>query len=286
MLALITLALAASGMMSVQAATSLTTCQKQLIFEATNTYENSQIDPLYSYCENLDDGRGFTCGIVGFTTGTHDAYQVILQYNKASGSTGEFKDYLTALRTLDSKEQTGSVKGLKGFCKVWEGAATNPVFRQVQEDARDTMYFKPSQGFADNLGLDLPLTRGQLYDAAIQHGIGEDYDSLDAMVARATAAAGGSPSSVPPVDELTWLDKFLTVREDTLCHPENKETQKEWCESVTRVKSYRHALDSGKTGMFEETLEILDNDGKSLTLTCSADSSSTFSVQDTSSEDN
>jgi chitosanase len=51
---------------------SLDLCQKSIVFQTTNIFENSQLHFAFDYCENIKDGRGYTSGIIGFTTGTHD----------------------------------------------------------------------------------------------------------------------------------------------------------------------------------------------------------------------
>ena len=83
------------------------------------------------------------------------------------------------------------------------------------------------------LGLAMPLARAQLYDAAIQHGVGDDPDSLGSLIARAgrrRSAASG---------EDAWLDAFFDVRITTLRAPSNTATAGAWSESTDRVECMR-----------------------------------------------
>ncbi|KAJ1645742.1 hypothetical protein LPJ64_002719, partial [Coemansia asiatica] len=54
----------------------LSGCAKSIALQITNIYENGDTKFHYDYCENLHDGRGYTAGIVGFCTGTADAWEV------------------------------------------------------------------------------------------------------------------------------------------------------------------------------------------------------------------
>ncbi|KND03930.1 uncharacterized protein SPPG_01379 [Spizellomyces punctatus DAOM BR117] len=196
---------------------ALSDCQKSIVQQLTNTYENSQLNFAFDYCENIKDGRGYTVGIVGFTTATRDAFDVVNTYTKSSNYTGEFDPYYDRLKQLN---QTGdsSTSGLNGFCDAWYTASSNPAFRAVQVAKADTLYYVPSQGYAEQLNLNLPVSRGQLYDAAIQHGTDPDPDSLPSMISRVP-----KPSDM---DELTWISNFMKERTRTLCNTANKATQK------------------------------------------------------------
>jgi chitosanase len=246
---------------------ALNACQKSIIFQATNIYENSKVSFSYDYCENLGDGRGYTSGIIGFTTGTHDAYAVIRQYVATPGHGNEFEPYMEALKRIDQVSGLNpDVKGLSGYCAAWAKASAGQVFRSVQRSALESMYYNPSQKLADTVGLKLPLGRGQFYDAGVQHGIwpGAD-DTLNDMIDRTTKKVGGTPKTGK--SELTWVRAFLDMRATVLCNPKNRATQKVWCVSKSRVASYVYALDQSN-GSFDTSLPMLDNSGRKVTINC------------------
>ncbi|KAI9106122.1 lysozyme-like domain-containing protein, partial [Phlyctochytrium arcticum] len=184
------------------------TCQRSQIQQLTNQFENSQNNLAFDYCQDIKDGRGFTCGIVGFTTSTRDAFQVIDDYSKDPAYNREFDPYMDRLRELNST-QAESTAGLDGFCNTWYSTAANSsAFRAVQVARADALYYNPSQAIAEKYGVTAPLARGQLYDAAIQHGLEPDPDSMPSMAARVPRPAG--------MDDATWISAFMTERSRTL----------------------------------------------------------------------
>ena len=69
-----------------------------------------------------------------------------------------------------------------------------------------------------------------IYDAIIQHGEGDDPDGLQAIIDGACKSpdAGGY--------EVCWIESFNKCREKILRFAHDKDTRKEWRESVGRVK--------------------------------------------------
>ncbi|KAJ1946158.1 hypothetical protein EC988_005599 [Linderina pennispora] len=268
----------ALGLLATIATTNaaMSACSKKIALGLTNIYENGDTAFHYDYCENIHDGRGFTAGIAGFCTGTSDAWVVLQEYHKMTGGKDEFSKYDAVMKKLD-KSGSGSTSGLDGYCSVWgKLGKSDAKFRAAQDKVRDEMYFDPSQKLADKLGAQLDVTRAQLYDTTIQHGDGSDPDSVGALIKKTSAsfkadAKGSSGSTLKinghNVDEIVWLTKFLQVRTDDLKNPHNKETQKEWSESVTRVKSYQYVV-AQKQYKWSNSIKALDNDGKATTVKC------------------
>ncbi|KAJ3173924.1 hypothetical protein HDU87_007246 [Geranomyces variabilis] len=252
------LLLAAASLPALATAAALADCQKSMVQQLTNTFENSQLNFAFDYCSDIGDGRGYTCGVVGFTTSTHDAYDVVNTYVNSGNYSLEFDPYIATLATLNVTGDA-STKGLSGFCDAWYAAASNPTFRAVQIAKIDSLYYYPSQNISDTLQLTLPAARGQLYDAAIQHGVEADPDSMPSMVARVPRTPGMTDDA--------WLEAFLAERKRTLCHPSTPATQKAWCASVTRVNSYEHLTATGQSN-FTDAFSPLDNDGKEITIKC------------------
>ncbi|MFJ6567120.1 chitosanase [Streptomyces sp. NPDC091292] len=181
--------------------------KKELAQRIVASAENSSLDwkAQYGYVEDIGDGQGYTAGIIGFCTGTHDLSALVERYTKAHPDNGLAR-YLPALRAVDG---TDSHEGLDpGFTAAWKKEAEVPAFRAAQDADRDRFYFNPAVRLAklDGLG-----TLGQFiyYDAMVLHGPGSEpggfYGLREAAMAEADTPADGGK-------EKTYLDIFLDVR--------------------------------------------------------------------------
>jgi chitosanase len=209
---------------------SLTGLQKHRAEQLINLFENGSTDSSYDYVELLHDGRGITAGKVGFTTANGDLLVVVTEYTRRKPENSLVK-FLPRLREL-AEEESDSVEGLSGFTKAWEIAARDAVFRKVQDDITDRVYYQPAMRYVHTLGLQTALAQAAIYDTIIQHGGGEDPDSLSAIVERTNQAVKGTPAE--GVDEQIWLANFLKLRREDLAHAYNADTRAEWSESVGR----------------------------------------------------
>ncbi|MDN0194836.1 chitosanase [Streptomyces sp. S.PNR 29] len=181
--------------------------KKELAQQIVASAENSTLDwrSAYGYIEDIGDGQGYTAGIIGFCTGTHDLLTLVERYTEAHPGNGLAR-YLPALRKVDG---TDSHEGLDpGFTAAWKAEAEVPAFREAQDAERDRVYFDPAVRLAklDGLG-----TLGQFvyYDAMVFHGPGTKADGFYGLRDRAmreanTPAEGGS--------EKAYLDIFLDIR--------------------------------------------------------------------------
>lgn len=197
----------------------LTSEQKKRAEALTSVFENSTPEIDYEYAEDLGDGRGITSGRAGFCTGTGDAIEVVKRYTDLNHSNILAK-YLPELTRLENERirtdnDQGDVSGLYkigDYVSDWAAASKKLEFRNIQDSVVDDYYYKPSAQKADTLGLKLPLSRAQLYDAIIQHGDGNDPDSINALIERTNKKSGGNPAS-NKVDEKKWLRNFLAEEE-------------------------------------------------------------------------
>jgi chitosanase len=181
--------------------------KKEIAMQLVSSAENSSLDwrAQYAYIEDIDDGRGYTAGIIGFCSGTGDMLEVVARYTTAKPGNVLAK-YLPALRSVNG---TDSHAGLDpGFTGDWRTAAADPAFRAAQDAERDATYFNPAvaQGKADGL-----RTLGQFiyYDALVMHGPGSDPVSFGGI--RATALRTATPPSRGG-DETAYLHAFLDAR--------------------------------------------------------------------------
>ncbi|MEU9140230.1 chitosanase [Streptomyces sp. NPDC048404] len=194
---------AGAGMPAGLAAPAKKALAQQLVASA----ENSTLHwhEAYGYIEDIGDGQGYTAGVVGFCTGTHDLLTLVERYTRAHPDTGLAR-YLPALREVDG---TDSHEGLDpGFTAAWRHEAALAAFRRAQDSERDRVYFGPAVRIAklDGLG-----TLGQFvyYDAMVLHGPGTGAHSFHGLRER-TLREADPPSEGG--DEKAYLDRFLDIR--------------------------------------------------------------------------
>ncbi|MFE9430026.1 chitosanase [Streptomyces sp. NPDC006640] len=181
--------------------------KKELAQQLVASAENSTLDwrEAYAYVEDIGDGQGYTAGVIGFCTGTHDLLTLVESYTRKHPDNGLAR-YLPALRRVDGSD---SHEGLDpGFPAAWRHEATVPAFRAAQDAERDRVYFDPAvrQARRDGLG-----TLGQFiyYDAMVMHGPGTGDYGFYGLRDRALREAD------PPSQgggEKAYLDTFLDVR--------------------------------------------------------------------------
>ncbi|MGW6011220.1 chitosanase [Streptomyces sp. NPDC055210] len=183
--------------------------KKELAQRIVSSAENSSLDwrAQYGYIEDIDDGRGYTAGIIGFTTGTHDLLVLVERYTKAHPGNALAR-YLPALRKVDGSESHAGLGD--GFVAAWKAEAAKAAFQRAQDSERDRVYFDPAVRLAKRDGLGV-LGQFIYYDAMVMHGPGNPgfYGIRKQAMAEAdTPAEGGK--------EVSYLDIFLDMRKKTM----------------------------------------------------------------------
>ena len=177
------------------------------VFALVSSAENSTTDyaEQYAYVEDIGDGRGYTAGIIGFTTGTGDLLEVVERYTQLKPK-NELKKYIPALEQVNG---TDSHDGLgNAFEKDWENAAQSVEMIQAQNDIVDKEYMDVALEYAKEDGL-RPLGQYIYYDALVVHGSGDDKDCFEA-IRDAALAKEKTPSDGG--DETEFLAAFLNAR--------------------------------------------------------------------------
>jgi chitosanase len=206
-------------------------CAEQM----TNIFENESISLKYDEIEDLNDGDGYTAGRAGFTTKEGDLLQVVEVYDGIRPN-NVLSGFIPILKEV---RETASIRGLGALPAAWKKAASDPLFRQAQDQVSDKLYYTPAMEAADDLHLQSPLAKFALYDAIIQHGTGDDPDSLGGIIRAATRAARGPPYKA---GEEKWLMAFLTARREVLLNAADPETRAAWKASVGRVNEQLRLL--------------------------------------------
>lgn len=221
---------------TVQAATN----PKTTIQKLTSVFENSTPNLAYTYIENIGDGRGLTFGFPGFCSGTYDGTMFLKEYQRLNPYNKLVK-YIPAFERIDALPHpdgmTDDTTGLTNFPNDFKSCGSDSAFKQAQHNVVDRLYWNPSQAAASEIGATLNITKGQLYDAFINHG----EDGARDIMNRATEAVGGSPAS--GVDEEVWLNEFLNIRLEVLYADET------WQEAVDRVYVYQKLLEDGNVNL-------------------------------------
>lgn len=177
------------------------------VFALVSSAENSTIDysKEYGYIQDIGDGRGYTAGIIGFTSGTGDMLDVVRRYTQLKPD-NELSKYIPALKSV---VWTDSHKGLgEAFVKAWKEAATTDEMIQAQNDILNQQYMNPAIKYAGEDDLS-PLGQYIYYDALVVHGSGDSDDCFEAI---RNAALKECDSPASGGDEETFLTAFLDAR--------------------------------------------------------------------------
>jgi chitosanase len=202
--------------------------QVQTVLQLTSIFENSTLDLQFHYVEDINDGRGYTFGFVGFCSGTGDGSQMLAEYLRLSG--GQDTDtikYLKAMKAIDAegKGMNPSLRGLEGFVNYVNKNGKNKEWIQANLNIANKLYVTPSQNKAKELGLTSPLSKGQLYDSYLNHG---ESGAISIIKKSRSISAAGS--------EKLWMEKYLQNRYNILAQ------DRTWASSVDRVKVYQKLL--------------------------------------------
>lgn len=180
---------------------------KEIAMKLVSSAENSSLDwrAQYGYIEDIRDGRGYTAGIIGFTSGTGDMLELVQAYTtQVAGN--PLAIFLPALRKVNG---TASHDALDpSFVAAWKAAAQLPEFRVAQDNERDRSYFNPALAIAKRDGLGV-LGQFIYYDAAVVHGRGSGTFTLDGI---RTTAMKSAPTPAQGGDEVVYLNAFLDAR--------------------------------------------------------------------------
>jgi len=186
--------------------------KKHIARQLISAAENSSLEWQHQYSfikynveGNEQENRGYTAGIIGFTSRTHDMLALVEKYQQmAPGNV--LARFLPALKKVDG---TSSTEGLgPEFEAAWVQAAQDPKFQQAQEFECDRIYFNPAvtQAMADGLR---ELGQFAYFDAIVMHGPGDDANSFDNI--RAAALKRAKPPSQGG-NETAYLHAFLDAR--------------------------------------------------------------------------
>lgn len=214
--------------------------QKRRADQIISVFENDTPTIQYDYTEVLGDGRGLTAGRAGFTTATGDLLLVVERYTSRKKD-NPLATFLPRLREV-AKQASATMEGLDGIEAAWKDAAKDALFRTIQDNVTEELYYRPAVVHWKAAGMKTALGLLILYDTIVQHGEGKDPDGLPALLERAKKQSG-VPGS--PLEEKAWLLAFLKLRRETLANATDPATRKAWAESVVRCDVLMKLVNEG-----------------------------------------
>lgn len=170
--------------------------------------ENSTTDwqSAYTYIENIGDGRGYTCGLVGFTSGTHDLLQVVEELGKLV-STHPLVAFLPVLKRVVN---TDSTKGLEGFAKIVKTLKTDENWKKAQWTVLLKLYWNPAWSICKQYRLTSALALYIIYDTYLNFG---DVNCVIRKMTTLDKAKRLLPGTYNGKDyDLAWLTEFLKYK--------------------------------------------------------------------------
>jgi len=203
----------------------------------TSIFENSTAVFQYAYVANIGDGRGWTFGFVGFTSGTYSGTMFLEEYRRQRPGNALVR-FLPAFRRIDSEPHDGAGRnpdtaGLEDFPAAFQSCGGDPAFSRAQRQLADRLSWDPAMRLAKRIGARQPLTQGELYDAYVNHG----ESGIANLLRKTDRRAGGTPADGVP--ERKWLATFLAVRLAVL------RADATWSSATDRIVVYQLLLRAG-----------------------------------------
>jgi hypothetical protein len=201
--------------------------QRQKINMLVSMGENDNTTLNYGACGNINDGRGYTIGQVGFCSGTGDFILVAACYNDRSPGNvlAKYWNALVAINnayisTMMNQGAVTTLTAIGNFCGDVATAAANKdgIFVGCQNDMGDALYMAQALQHAQDRGLSGLLTLGFLYDTELNFGEQDDPGGLGGtatVIARADKDYGaGLPTNFSGLtwEESRWLGFLIQER--------------------------------------------------------------------------
>ena len=210
--------------------------QRLIADQFISIFENGVTSIQYNYAEDIGDGRGITAGRAGFTSATGDMLVVINKYTelKPDNSLTKYTDELAHLVKLryeiGDRKGSGSTERLGGLIQAWKETSRDPLFRDVQDQVVDEMYFDTAVEKAKSIDAKLPLTLLCLYDANIMHG----ESGLEKLISKTNQKMAEKNN----FDEISWIKSFNATRKKTM------QADSSWKYATTRVDELNDLIKS------------------------------------------
>ncbi|KAJ1667895.1 hypothetical protein IW140_005694 [Coemansia sp. RSA 1813] len=249
----------------------MSSCGAQIAASLNNLLQSGQEGINFAQCSKDNSGNGYAAGMINFTTGSGDAWNVVKVYMGSKGYGGEFDAFADDIDTY-VKGTGGKTSGFSGFCTAWVKAADNPsnAFWNAQSSVLGSTYYEPAMAFAGDLGVSLDVTKAAIYDSAIVDGpddggssVGGIIDATNKGIDQDISGSSGNTLTINgkyKVDEIKWLQLFLKQRTET-----NSSDK-------VNAASYNAIIDEGTYNWDSDSITALDYNGKKHTIKCPSSS--------------
>jgi chitosanase len=216
------------------AASGLAGNQKNTIQKLTSIFENSTPDFQYTFVSNIGDGRGYTFGFVGFTSGTYSGTMFLKEYQRLRPG-NPLVGFIPTFNRIDAGPHDGAgrnadTSGLEAFPAAFVLCGSDPAFARAQRVLADKLSWNPAVALARRVRARLPITQGELYDAYVNHG----EDGINSLLRKTNRRCRGTPAT--GVSEKKWLKTFLAVRLAVL------QADSTWVHATDRILVYQTLL--------------------------------------------
>jgi chitosanase len=109
---------------------------KNTIQRLTSIFENGTPVFQYTFAANIGDGRGYTFGFVGFTSGTYSGSMFLEEYRRLRPHNA-IAHFLPAFKRIDAGPHDGAgrnadITGLDAFPAAFATCGSDPAFRRAQ----------------------------------------------------------------------------------------------------------------------------------------------------------
>jgi len=235
-----------------------TSNQRLIADKIISVFENSTTTLRYEYAEHIvSDQHGITAGRAGFTSATGDMLMVIARYVAIKPTNNLLAPYIGELKRLNEiyanndyelSSEGANVENLNGLTDDWNLSANDSVFRKIQDEVVDELYFNPALEEARNIGAKLPITLLNMYDAGIQHGLDGVRDIVN-QISLAQPKDGG--------DEIDWLKAFNAIRLDVMLNT-IVDGDTIWVDSIYRQHELVDMIEDGNYNIDPFTMIIED----------------------------
>ena len=207
--------------------------QERRVEAVVSLFENAVLNPVYEYIKDIKDGRGFTAGKVGFTTGTGDLLAVVKEYLKINPNADSKWFKLLPILIERAELMSASTSGLESLPKLWKETCLDPLFIQSQNTIASIDYQIPAKNRLKEFGLHSALAYLIFDDTMVQHG----DDTPEAFEETDPDGFSGIIKSMKykPINEKDFLILFLESRRQVLLNSKDLATRVAWKESVTRI---------------------------------------------------
>jgi len=202
----------------------LTELQKQAAQAIVNVFETGRARGDYSRVTVLP-GRSQT------TLSSGNLYLLVVGYCEAEGAAhaDELRRWLPALRAADTRlDHAGDLH------RALRAAGADPVMQELQDRFFDEVYWEPSRGSAEGMGIEGALGTGVVYDSHV-HGSWR-------RIRDRTIDRHGTPGDL---GERQWVRHYVGERRNWLATHSNELLHR----TVYRMDSFDELMQTGNWGL-------------------------------------